>query len=467
MKMKRVIGLSLGIVIGGSVIGWLVYRYEPFLQKQIRTLKPYFVKAKAGTKGSLSGCSSCDVLITSNQVNLTVNSGQTVCIASGVTVSGDIIVNGTLCNQGTVNASNFNVGNNATIYNYGDMNLSSNLILNSSAEFYNDGDLNIDGSIILNTNSSFVNTGDIEVDDNVIINNNASFSNQGELKVERNMYVNGNGNVTNTGEIDIEENLYVNGDFKNNGTVSVDGDFTINGPGSFFSSDGMVGCITVKGNSIINGCLGCNDNPLHFCDQTSTSGGQPDLVNGSADIGDNMIYCDPTVNCGQPLPTSIQLMSQQKSPTTILLTWTPVPNALLYNIEYASAPNFESPTSLTTLSNTSPTSYEVNLKELPSLVLYFRIVAQLQDGNSLSSNIIEVNPVLSEKVAFRYVHGSLQFSNCLKEIRILDLSGKEIFHKQNVCNQISINLTPNQIYVITYIDKNGNPGHLKMNVIPG
>jgi len=463
MTMKRFIGLSLGIIIGGSVIGWLFYRYEPWVEKQAIEFVPFIQKLKAQTTGSSSGCSSCTVVITSNQTNLTVNSGQTVCIAPGVLITGNITVRGTLCNQGTIDASSFDMGGNAKVFNHGQIIVSGNLVLNQNSEFYNYGSLQVSGNVNLNNNSKLVNTNVLAIENSLIINNNASFENQGTVDVGNDMHVNGNGNVTNTGEIDVNGNLHVNGSFVNNGTVAVENNFIINNGGSFNSTGGIVGCVIISGTSTVNGCLGCNDNPLNFCDLTSSNGGAPDIQN-NADIGSNVMYCNNSVSCGSILQTSLQLIAQNKTPQTVLLTWNPISNAQLYKVEYGLKPNFENATLLTTLTGTN---YEVNLTGLPSSPLFFRVTAQLENGSILTSNVVEITPSTLKKVTFQYVRGNLRFSDCLKELHILDLTGREIVNESNVCSQIPVTLTPNQVYIITYVDEQGNPGNLKLQVLPG
>jgi len=37
---------------------------------------------------------------------------------------------------------------------------------------------------------------------------------------------------------------------------------------------------------------------MGFCDESSNNGGQPDLINGGASIGNAISYCDPTLSNG-------------------------------------------------------------------------------------------------------------------------------------------------------------------------
>ncbi|PBQ30230.1 hypothetical protein CNR22_00135 [Sphingobacteriaceae bacterium] len=74
-------------------------------------------------------CSGCTITYASNTAaNVTINSGQTVCVNAGVTCSGIFFLNGgTLCNSGTINNLKLTTGY-GTIHNFGIIRGPENLV---------------------------------------------------------------------------------------------------------------------------------------------------------------------------------------------------------------------------------------------------------------------------------------------------------------------------------------------------
>ena len=417
---------------------------------------------KAGVKNSNS-CSSCDIVITSNQNNLTVPSGKTVCIMPGVKITGTITMqnNSTLCNQGQISTGNLVISNGSKIYNYGSLD-ADGITVNTNGALYNYNDLSIDNDLVLNNNATFENSHKAEIEGNLIVNSGATVNNSGLLEVEDNFIVNSGGTVNNTGQIIVEENLIINGTINNSKEITVEEDLIINSSGSLISPPGGgQGCTSVDGQSTINGCLGCNNLPMGFCDQSSSNGGRPDIINSGASIGNAIEYCNPSFNCGAPLPKGVQLSAKYEN-NELQFVWTPISSAMAYNLEYDKSPQFNNPSIINSFS-AQENKYSTKPKSDMNGKVYFRITVATDDGSQITSNVVEINfEDTKADVKFAYKNGQLAPNKCLQSLQIMDLSGRSVYSGKNICEPVALELSKSQIYVIKYVDNNGNSGYKKI-----
>lgn len=248
------------------------------------------------------GCSDCSSTISGNRSdNLNVNSGETVCILTGASFSGNLTMNGgTLSVCGTLSPRNINGegtiiinedgvfmsnnlsinSENLTIKNYSDAFFVSGNQINNNGYFLNYATISVNG-INNNTNAYIENHGTLNIGGS--FNNNAYVDNSGFLNVGGN-YANNSGATTdnycrfsvggnyqnngetfnlsylevggrltiNSGDLELyDQSLIVSNDFTVNGSV--------NGNGSFFSK------IVVEDETRINGS-GSVTGSIDLCD---------------------------------------------------------------------------------------------------------------------------------------------------------------------------------------------------------
>jgi len=306
-------------------------------------------------------CSTCTVQITTNTRNLNIDEGTTVCIAEGVTITGNIIWNkaATICNSGTIDA-NFDIPGDGVLYNNptGTINL-SNLNLNQSGgRLINNGDLTITGNVNINRGSELYNGPNTNTSlGGLNLNNGGTITNYGILTSTQDAGI--SGNITNaigatftiTGSVNINSGAQLNnlgtfiasnvinsatisncgtfrqsvagGSFTNNSNVSNFGTFNI--AGSFTNNgifdgatQGGVGVVLVGRDSRQNGSGSfAPTGRLNFCKGFDTDNGKTNSAN---------VTCSTslvTAGCANsPLPVELTSFTAKLSKGSVLLSWT-------------------------------------------------------------------------------------------------------------------------------------------------
>lgn len=205
---------------------------------------------------SLSGqCSGCTTTYASSTgANVTVSSGQTICINSGVTLSGQVFLNGgQICNNGTINNLRL-TGGLGRINNYGIIRDSESSIGFSGSVFvycfsasqfsFASVSLNMTAtdSLYFNLSSganvyfannlgasakklSIVNAGTFRVGNNLSVNNcRLQVINSGMLNIGSSVNLTNTGKkvISNTGTVTIDGNMDTGGNGSSTATVSIE-----------------------------------------------------------------------------------------------------------------------------------------------------------------------------------------------------------------------------------------------------
>ncbi|WP_291728543.1 T9SS type A sorting domain-containing protein [Bernardetia sp.] len=273
-------------------------------------------------------CSGCTITHNTATGNITVNSGQTLCITFAGTFTGQVNLraNANLCiSSSTVYTGSLNLwGNNASVQNHGTWNTSLNMT--NRLTFNNFGTFDV-GSLQVNSNATFTSTTDITVTGD--ITNNGTFnvagsvtardfsSNSGSVVIggdlnardvrtnspmqvggdanlTGNLQVNGTatltiagdatvaGNVENNGTLDFQSSTTIQGNLSNNGDLTFESTFSVTG--DVASNSGST--LTANGAGTIGGDLDVNQADIDF--------------NGNTDIGG-----DVAVNSGSTLDFNV------------------------------------------------------------------------------------------------------------------------------------------------------------------
>ncbi len=271
------------------------------------------------------GCTSCTVTIANHQTgNLDLNAGQTVCILTGASFTGNLNLNGgTLKVCGTLMPQNINGSTGTIIINDDGAFISSILNMNGtgfvienysdafmvsaapmiSGTFKNYGQISFAGSNI-NSGGKLYNYGVLNFSNHY--NNSNITYNEGILNIA--------GNVNNNGSATFENHCRVNvaGNFNNNSTLSnysymdINGLFTLNGGGylqlydqalveaaSMMINEDITGNGSNYSKVIVAGATTINSGAylsgkLDFCDENGI-----EVNNGS--IAASVTYCEASI----------------------------------------------------------------------------------------------------------------------------------------------------------------------------
>lgn len=279
----------------------------------------------AGRTNSSPNCTSgCTVTLNSNTNGYTINAGQTVCVAQGVTLSGNVTFNGAggklrICGNFTPRNINLNGGadmdivitstgtadidqltmngNTDTILNYGTLLVDNNFIAKGYVE--NNNQLTVGHEFNINSGGLFVNNDETHVGDDM--NNNEDAVNNGLLVIDRDFRNNGQSHFTNNCRHIVKRDFHQNNIYINYGYVDVTDDTRFNGGGVTTFGNGSfwkTADTHINGN-IVGGNGGYS--LLRVSGTTNIGGGS--LINGNVNI------CDVNginVNNGTQTP-SVQL----------------------------------------------------------------------------------------------------------------------------------------------------------------
>ncbi|MDX2172817.1 MAG: hypothetical protein SFY56_06835 [Bacteroidota bacterium] len=144
---------------------------------------PIYSQIKGGGSGTSYSCTGCTTIITTPaSTNFSVNAGQVVCIASGVTYTGNITLNGgTLCNQGTLTRVVFKSGKFNNLGNYittGGLSIVANNDLQINC--YNRSTFSVTGGVTvrsINIEDSIV----IRLNENSLFTTNTAFTSRNTI----------------------------------------------------------------------------------------------------------------------------------------------------------------------------------------------------------------------------------------------------------------------------------------------
>lgn len=208
-------------------------------------------KAYGSFKGNVDGpgCNDCTTSISNHQSGqLSINSGETVCILSGASFTGGLSMNGgtlkvcgTLIVQwingggtiiinddGALISSSLNINSaNLTVENYSDaFMVSSGPSINGT--FKNYGVISLAGSNI-NAGGQFFNYGIVNFSNH--FNNNSYTYNEGIMNLAGHVNNNGNATFENYCRVNVAGNFNNNNDLYNHSYMDINGRLTLNGGG--------------------------------------------------------------------------------------------------------------------------------------------------------------------------------------------------------------------------------------------
>jgi len=262
-------------------------------------------------------CSSCTTTITgTDAANHIVNSGTTLCIAPGGTVSGLITVasGGTLCNQGTINSTEVWVAG-GTLNNYGSIN-TENILVSGQGTFNNNGTATIDSLLITNIYSVLVNNGTItgmrlgNSDYSSVTNNGnitedyvgdsvAQFNNNssGNLIINYDLLNGYNSGFFNYGYTKVMRDFYnsTGATFETSCMIIVSRDW-YNASPAIISVPSAVSCagFNIAGGSYNTGIIGSSSTHVDLCDAGHPTWG---IDGPGGTIASTTTYCSCTNNC--------------------------------------------------------------------------------------------------------------------------------------------------------------------------
>jgi hypothetical protein len=317
-------------------------------------------------------CTSCTSNVAGGGSAITVNSGETICVTSGTTQSGNIIVQGggKICfASGITVTSNFTINNmdnntaiivqsGATISNTGNINfngsltggiidnrgtwLKDNITLFTNLTFNNSGSFGLSGTrlnMTMNSGSSFINTGQVFIN-NFNFNTGATFtSNAGNVSVAGSPSLSGAMNITG-GSIAFLGNLTVNssaslitqpntsfsvaGAVSNNSTLTIGsspatigGSVTNNSSGTMTVNNTI---LTVGGAFSNNGAILASGS----CGRINIAGGS--VQNSSGSVGALADICDTSATAPNLFDSQAGTVSPMATkclcmPTPLPVTW--------------------------------------------------------------------------------------------------------------------------------------------------
>lgn len=276
-------------------------------------------------------CSGCTTTYASStSANITVGSGQVICVNSGVTLSGQVYLNGgTLCNSGTVNNLRLNSGRgrinnygtikdtessisfagNVSIYGYSTsqftftsasfmMGSIDSLYFNvgSSAKVIFSSDLNINSRKLSIYNAGVFNVGnDFNQNNSDLFLYNTSggiFNVSGSV----NLVNEGNKTVNNFGTINAYNSFNAAGDGASVTTVIVNNNYNISTVNNLEATL-INGNFKLKNNSSTSGIFVGQDLVLSEATHTIINDG-PLQISGTLDFNDGVIVNNKLLTCG-------------------------------------------------------------------------------------------------------------------------------------------------------------------------
>ncbi len=341
--------------------------------------------------------------------NYNVNSGEKLCVASGVSVTGNWNVNispgASVVNCGSIDVGNISV-NNGVFYNYGSV-TTNNLNSGAGAALMNYGDWEIANGFNLNAGFEIYNEGFFEVGGDFNVNN-GGFQNAGDV------YINGTWRQNN-GDVCLQPGSEIIADDlqMNNGTIG-----------------GSGGCMNfASGTSIVQGS-GSVSGTIDLCDDggaVSTSGG--------GTIASTVTTCAST-GCDAVLPIVFSSVELLASEDRFELQWdaqTPATGEERYWVQAGASPSelvdigFRLP--IGQPGEISRYTYALNR---PTELTYYRVVEEDLSGARRFSRVLSYTPPDARPhVLVKTAQGQLMLS-CEEAlpVQVLTVTGRRIFDGQ-------------------------------------
>lgn len=237
-------------------------------------------------------CTSCTTTISgTDPVDHVVGLGQTLCIQSGGTATGRILISsgGKVCNQGHIHTTNILVMAGGELDNYGMIMADSLLVSGPSAVLNNHSSIT-DDRLAATSGGTIHNTGDMTF--NIFGDSTSTVINEGSFNANQDLAQGYGGSFTNTGRVSVGRDFYnsTGATFTTSCMVSVQRDWyntgTINGPAS--------GCggFNITGQSLNTGTIGASGH-VDICDA-----GHPALgLDGNTGTTTGVTFCQCNTSC--------------------------------------------------------------------------------------------------------------------------------------------------------------------------
>lgn len=241
---------------------------------------------------SFAQCTSCTINITGNDpADRVVSIGQTLCIQSGGTATGRILISsgGKVCNQGHIHTTNILVMAGGELDNYGMIMADSLLVTGPSAVLNNYSSIT-DDRLAATSGGTIHNTGDMTF--NIFGDSTSTVINEGLFSANQDLAQGYGGNFTNTGRVSVGRDFYnsTGATFTTSCMVSVQRDWYNTG-----AIDGPVsGCggFDITGQSLNTGTIGASGH-VDICDT-----GHPALgLDGNTGTTNGVTFCQCTTSC--------------------------------------------------------------------------------------------------------------------------------------------------------------------------
>lgn len=279
-------------------------------------MKPllYFLSIIAVFSLNAQTCNNCTTVLSANtSANLNVVQGETLCIESGVTVTGNLTISGgTVCNNGIINGD---IGLYwGQLNNYGTITVTQNVThLGGDLNNYGNitgGDYTAAGANSI-TNFGLLLTGNIDLSNEAIgpnlevynygtmtgINMNVDstvLSNSGTLYLSGNLIASYEGDITNMGTLSVGGNFLcantcslhtictidVQGDWSNGGIIT--------GPSSGYGGFSISGIAQ----NLSSGQIALDGSNIDICENNVPGG-----LDNYGQIGPNVTQCQNSTNC--------------------------------------------------------------------------------------------------------------------------------------------------------------------------
>ncbi len=241
---------------------------------------------------SFAQCTSCTINITGNDpADRVVSIGQTLCIQSGGTATGRILISsgGKVCNQGHIHTTNILVMAGGELDNYG-MIMADSLLVSGPSAVLNNYSSITDDRLAVTSGGTINNTGAITF--NIFGDSTCTVTNQGSFIANQDLAQGYGATFNNTGRVSVGRDFYnsTGATFTTSCMVSVQRDWYNTG-----AIDGPVsGCggFDITGQSLNTGTIGTSGH-VDICDA-----GHPALgLDGNTGTTNGVTFCQCTTSC--------------------------------------------------------------------------------------------------------------------------------------------------------------------------
>ncbi len=247
-------------------------------------------------------------LIINGQLKFKRNATLVIC--GSVTINDIAIINNRgkiyISSTGTLSApSGLDIKSKIDILNWGIITINGNASTNETSSFYNFGIANVTGNLTNNTNK-FQNEGSLNVNGNFISTFTNKGKNYGTMNISGNAMFNSNTIFQNYCKILINGELILDKQLRNYSYIEVDGTFTINSNGKYYSYNGA---LTKTTNLVCNGRVQAGGNgysKIDISNKTVFNSGsliinRMDICDANgietnhANVNNYVVYCETTI----------------------------------------------------------------------------------------------------------------------------------------------------------------------------